>query len=92
MLPQPHWPLPRFVGPVAIKKLAYTRLASSVLLPYYYDAGPAARAATTCLTPLRKAFWIRFMSRVDRSMGVRKTMGSPARPICQVRQEGAEGV
>eukprot|EP00198_Chlamydomonas_reinhardtii_P008884 XP_001698221.1 predicted protein [Chlamydomonas reinhardtii] len=80
---RPHWPLPRAVGPVTIKSLAYTRLISSALLPYYYDAGPGGKAAAACLTPLRKAFWIRFMAKVNQTFGVKKTMGAPDRPICQ---------
>ncbi|GIL48110.1 hypothetical protein Vafri_4805, partial [Volvox africanus] len=80
---RPHWPLPRYVGPVSMKTLAYTRLMSSALLPNYYDAGLCARAVTKCLTPLRKAFWVTFMSRVNQALGVNKRLGKPARPICQ---------
>ncbi|GIL74872.1 hypothetical protein Vretimale_2450 [Volvox reticuliferus] len=80
---RPHWPLPRYVGRVSMKKLAYTRLMPSVLLPNYYDTGICGRAANTCLTPLRKAFWARFMARVNRALGVEKMLGKPDRPICQ---------
>ncbi|KXZ45523.1 hypothetical protein GPECTOR_53g109 [Gonium pectorale] len=80
---RPHWPLPRFVGPVSLKLLAYTRLLSIALLPAYYDAGPGGRFAAALLTPLRKAFWVRFMGRVNSALGVKKTLGVPDRPICQ---------
>ncbi|KAG2486825.1 hypothetical protein HYH03_014508 [Edaphochlamys debaryana] len=80
---RPHWPLPRRVGPVSITSLAHTRLASTALLPAFYDAGPGARAAAALLTPVRKAFWARFMSRVNRALRVRKTLGRPDRPIFQ---------
>ncbi|GFR53165.1 hypothetical protein Agub_g15888, partial [Astrephomene gubernaculifera] len=80
---RPHWPLPRFVGPVSLKSLAYCRLTSAALLPAYYSCGPTGRCAAACLTPLRKAFWVRFMSRVNAELRVKKTLGAPDRPICQ---------
>lgn len=69
---------------MSLKSLAYTRLISSALLPHYYAAGPGGRAAAAVLTPLRKAFWVTFMARVNKAMGIKKTLGAPDRPICQV--------
>ncbi|KAG2496945.1 hypothetical protein HYH03_004951 [Edaphochlamys debaryana] len=53
---QAHWPVPRSVWGLSVRSLLFNR-AIGAMLPPYYEAGAARRAAAALTKPIRTLFW-----------------------------------
>ncbi len=53
---QAHWPVPRKLLGVPIRRLLFSR-ATAAVLPPYYTASPLDRAVHRLTQPLKRLFW-----------------------------------
>lgn len=61
----------------ALPQLAHDRCLPRLLLPPYYTAGRAARAASAALAPLRRLLWWRLERRLAAAHGVSGELRPP---------------
>ena len=68
-----HWPVPRSLLGISIRRLVFNR-AFAGMLPNYYTAGKLERARAAVTKPMRRLFW--------KSLEVRGVWRAKMRPTC----------
>ncbi|KAG2496946.1 hypothetical protein HYH03_004952 [Edaphochlamys debaryana] len=70
---QAHWPVPRSVWGLSVRSLLFNR-AIGAMLPPYYEAGAARRAAAALTKPIRTLFWRSLQTATASKFRIAKTL------------------
>lgn len=66
---QAHWPIPRRILGMSIRKLLFNRCMAG-MMPAYYADGPVAKVASAATLPIRRLFWRGLESVITRQFKV----------------------
>ncbi|GLI59487.1 hypothetical protein VaNZ11_001372 [Volvox africanus] len=70
---QAHWPLPRRMLGVSVRRLLFNR-AMTAMMPPYYTARSTTLAASKAISPLKKLFWRSMESLISRKFRITEQM------------------